>query len=202
MIRSLGTLSHGAHHEFYKDSGKKHKRVHVALEGFQGAVRVDLVFDDGDEVGRSLVDRNTKEKVSPLVFYVKGKPVSLTKPLTGDLSKCGFRINQVSRANRGRKYQLRCTDGNTTALSFPVLVLSKKKKRRHVTYSEVDAMQAEIETLRRENKRLKRQRTVNFEQELMRLRQENELLLCQIDVDDCSLEAYIRECNPALVFSH
>ena len=108
----------------------------------------------------------------------------------------------MSRANRGRKYRLRCTDGNTTALSFPVLVLSKKKKRRHVNFSEVDAMQAEIEALRRENKRLKRQRTVNFEQELIRLRQENERLLCQIDVDDCSLEAYIREFNPALVFSH
>lgn len=202
MIRSLSELSHGTHHEFYKDSGKKHKRVHVALEGFEGPVRVDLLFDDGEEVGRSFVKKDTKEKVSPLVFYVKGKPVSLAEPLTGDLSKCGFRINQVSRANRGRRYRLRCTDGNTTALSFPVLVLSKKKKRPHVNYSEVDAMRKEIEGLKRENQRLKRQKTMCLEQELMRLRYENECLLCEIDVDDCSLEAYIRDCNPALLFSH
>ena len=66
MIRFLGKMSHSTHHEFYKDSGKKDKRVHVAISGFEGPVHVDLVFEDGEEVGCTLVNRVTKKRESPL----------------------------------------------------------------------------------------------------------------------------------------
>lgn len=199
MIRFLGKMSHDTHHEFYKDSGKKDKRVHVAISGFQGGVCVDLVFEDGEEVGKTLVNRNTKKRESPLVFYVKSKPVSTNKPLTGDLSNCGFRVNQVSRSNRGRMYKLRCTDGTKTALSPAILVMSKKKKRKHVTFTEIDSMKGEIERLTRENKRLKHQNTERMEKEIVKLRKENEKLLHQKnmwmslerDLQDCSLVKYL-----------
>ena len=64
MIRFVGKMSHETHHEFYKDSGKKDKRVHVAISGFEGPVSVDLVFEDGEQVGETLVNRVTQKRES------------------------------------------------------------------------------------------------------------------------------------------